>query len=356
MASIHQDKRTKIWSVRYTSHNGSRLSKSLQTKIKDVAEDRLKVWMKDDFPKLTISGRRLSDLLKFWKRQTTTGDSHKKKVQAHWKEFQEYFDDAPVSGMTRDMINEYFIYWKEERTKKNGDIVSETYRGNFFRSLRLVWRWSVERKHAIEYVFIDVKNLKTAVRKKSLSPHQIEKLLNAAADKPLYQKFIWFMILTGCRPSELWKIRHADRDHKNVFFYDSKTGDTTFPITTAIENILSDIKAMQPPDTEFVFSDEKGNHMAYDTLGDICRRYLDAAGFTNYRPYDIRHSVITLWAGELAAFKVKRLARHKHIATTMNYVDETALDISEYDMNVLTYGMPKDKVTGKRLRIIHFDD
>ena len=356
MASIHQDKRTKIWCVRYTSPDGKRLSKSLQTKIKDVAEDRLKGWQKDDEPKLMVTGRRLSDLLEFWKRQTTTGEAHKEKVETHWKEFQEYFDDVSVSEMTRDMINDYYIYWKEERTVKGGGLAAETYRNNFFRSLRLVWRWSIERKHAIENIFIDIKNLKTAVRKKSLSPHQLGELLNAAADKPLYQKFLIFMLLTGCRPSELWKLKHADRDHKNVFFYDSKTGDTTFPITTAIENVLSEIKALQTPDTEFVFSNENGEHMGYDTVGGICRKYLDDAGFKDYRPYDIRHTVITLWASELPAFKVKRLARHKHISTTMGYIDESALDISETDMNILTYGWPKDKVTGERPRIITFDD
>ena len=169
MANIQKDPRIKIWSVRYEI-NGNQRTTSLKTKNEDVAYDRFQVWLKEEFPKLTSEEKRLSDLLDFWLSQTDTGDSHQNKVKAHWNEFKDYFDNVPATEITRDAINEYFIYWKTERIVKSGEIASETYRSNFFRSLRLAWLFALDRRYIIgDNVFQDIKKLKTSVRKKTMS-------------------------------------------------------------------------------------------------------------------------------------------------------------------------------------------
>ena len=104
---------------------------SLRTKNEDVAHDRFQIWLKEEFPNLTSQEKSLSDLLTFWLSQTDTSDSHQNKVKAHWNEFKDYFDNVPATEITRDAINEYFIYWKTERTIKGGKIASETYRSNW---------------------------------------------------------------------------------------------------------------------------------------------------------------------------------------------------------------------------------
>jgi integrase len=337
MPSKNCDKRTGIYEVRYYEGKKGR-TKSLKTKDEQTAEIRFQEWLELEYPKIKYRDKCLNDLLKEWILSDKSGESHRNKVKMHWNEFSDYFKNSPITSMNTKKIDKYFLYWREERKKQRSEeLVSKTYIHNHFRHLKIVWNWAEKKKYVTSNIFIDINNTKPTERKGALSSYQLQQLINAADDNQLYQNFILFLILTACRLKEFSTLKYEHIDYKYVHFIDSKTGDTKFLKTPELEKIIQEIRTAQKNNPPYLFSNIDGKHFSYYTLHSIVRRYLDKAGFNNYVPYHIRHSVITLWASKIPAFIVKALARHKHLSTTMKYVDETELLVDPTQLNVLSY-------------------
>ena len=181
------------------------------------------------------------------------------------------------------------------------------------------------------------KRLRTPV----LTMAEADRLVASADER--YRTAIWLLVLAGLRPSELCGLRVADLDFDDhtvsvtevqmwvkgalvVKGPKTDSGLRTIPIP---EWLVADLRvhlderaealgaALGPDDRVYV--SPRGKAMLDHTLWRIVTRACDSAGITRIRPYDLRHSHVSLLIDVGAHPKaISERMGHTEIGVTMN--------------------------------------
>jgi integrase len=141
-------------------------------------------------------------------------------------------------------------------------------------------------------------------------------IIEAFAKHPHYRyytAYVQFCFFTGCRPSEAiglqWK--HIDFDNSVVKFRQAvvfgegyqptvKDGLKTqekrdFPINNQLREILTAHKSEEAKPNDFVFSAKEGGFIRVNNFANVAwRKVLESCGIEYRKPYQTRHSFITL--------------------------------------------------------------
>ncbi|MGK7926261.1 MAG: tyrosine-type recombinase/integrase [Spirulina sp.] len=124
-----------------------------------------------------------------------------------------------------------------------------------------------------------------------------------------YYKYVYFLWLTGCRPSEAVALKwdNVDIKRKRIIFCEGqviasgrtvkKQGTKTvpsrfFPINAELHDLLSSI----PDKTGYVFKNLKGKSISQQALVGVWKRLLESMNIPYRIPYQLRHTMISYHA------------------------------------------------------------
>jgi len=208
-------------------------------------------------------------------------------------------------------------------------------------------------KHAVKHGIL-IRNIAEAVdpprpehkEMVTLTPEQVNKLLDAVLDTPYYHLF-YIAIYTGLRRSELLALRwsHIDLDlatlsvvetlhqlHNREFVFrqpKSKKGRRLVALSPSLSLLLRDHKAKQELDrmllgkqllpNDLVFSNPDGSPLQPDGITKAFTRIARSIGLYGVRFHDLRHTHATLmlWQGIHPKIVSERLG-HSSIAITLD--------------------------------------
>jgi integrase/recombinase XerD len=265
--------------------------------------------------KPVVEGMKLRQILRKWK----SWNGHLSKdylytMDIYWKHMVTYFGNIPMNAITLDMFMGYISYLRKQKHSK-------TYLGIKLRCLKAVFNWAFKNEYCEKEIFRRIPMPKGTRRIEFLSKDEIKKLLAAAADKPLYQAFLEFMLATGCRRGEFYNLKWKDINHTYIEF-NGKTGRRTFPLQPHIQKILDKIWNYQGKHSAWVLSDRCGRHFkGLDTPSKIARRYIDKAGLKKtYVGHTLRHTFASHLVMEgIPIYTVSKLLGHTNVNTTERY-------------------------------------
>ncbi len=155
-----------------------------------------------------------------------------------------------------------------------------------------------------------------------LSHHEEESRMHVA--------IIRLLLLTGCRSSEIVKLRWKEYRGGHLYLEDSKTGPRTVWLSSAARWILD----RRPRTSPWVFpSSRAGKPVDLTSVGDFWRGLRSEARLQDVRLHDLRHTYasIAVMTGE-NILTVGRLLGHNDPGTTLKYThlaDETVARAAE---------------------------
>lgn len=176
--------------------------------------------------------------------------------------------------------------------------------------------------------------------RKVLSDSEIEQIINiplrprqSKKTKLFYDTFFSILAYTGCRPIEASKLHKDDIDSGAgmITFRDTKTHENRIvPIAPPLQNVLEIYVKTLKTEKLFPSKIRKDGYIEKSTWNYVFNKRLKELGIK--RPgvvlYSLRHSFITrLIEEDVNIFKVQRLAGHKQIDTTANYVHLATRDL-----------------------------
>jgi integrase len=155
-----------------------------------------------------------------------------------------------------------------------------------------------------------------------LDADQLQRLLNTLAVWPdrMSSSFVMFLLHTGLRRGELFKLRWEDIDMERrlIILRDPKGKvDTTLPLSNKAVDVLRCIP--RDYETEYVFYG-KGGQQRVDFSGPW-KRIRKAAGLpNNFRLHGLRHHFASALVSDgVDIYTVSKLLTHKDIKTTQRY-------------------------------------
>jgi integrase len=162
-------------------------------------------------------------------------------------------------------------------------------------------------------------------KQRFLTPEELQRLAAVLAThkNQSVANAIRLLILTGCRKSEILKLKWDDIGGEHITIWESKTGKRLVAMTDEIRAILLAIPRSNSNPHVIVGEcfDAEGNGTHYDNLNNAWRRIRTKAKLEGVRIHDLRHTYAshTLAGGESLA-SIRELLGHKQIKTTMRYV------------------------------------
>lgn len=191
-------------------------------------------------------------------------------------------------------------------------------------------------------------------RERFLSKEEIERLARVLDDADANLTESWFMtaairllLLTGCRHSEIQKLKWAYVREDHIGLPDSKTGARRIPLPPAAKAVLDAVPLV--PGNEYVFAGLVENQHITD-FQRPWRRIRKKAGLPKVRIHDLRHTYASnaVMSG-LNIVMVGKLLGHTQIQTTMRYAhlaDSAVKDAARDVSNALSEAMmPATKPT-----------
>lgn len=279
-----------------------------------------------------IGGIKLSEILDKWKRYNSKGKSdwYKIDVEKHYGKFIEFFQDSYAHTLTKDDLLK-FRENNENRGLSNSSLAVR------FRTIKAVWNWARDNEYIEKDIFHKFPIPRTNVRKEWLTLKQLEKVIKAANDNKLYQGYLNFLIVTGFRIGELYRLKWVNIFETHIFLEKTKKGETELiQMRPNFKEILEQIWDNQEKHGNYVFSNKYGERLSYYTLHSIIKKYLIKAGFNDYVPHHLRHSFGSNLVVEKKTdiYRIKELMRHKDVQTTQRYAKITGKDISDEEANI----------------------
>lgn len=182
------------------------------------------------------------------------------------------------------------------------------------------------------------KNKKTPV--KPLTLDEYKKLLTAIDDGFMHSQYnprmfraLKILMLTGCRTTEITRLKKANVDLENGFIYltESKNNEEKHPLGQPAIDELRIALQEAPADSEYVFPATRGGPNALLDLRKAHEWALERAGLPKMRKHDYRHSFISIGTDTLGMSiqAVSKTIGHADIATTAIYShisDKTRLE------------------------------
>lgn len=134
--------------------------------------------------------------------------------------------------------------------------------------------------------------------------------------------FLWLLIYTGARPSEIAKARREDLHGDRIILASHKTAESTG----------EDRVIFLPPQAQTLLAGlpraKDGRLIGIGSPRHLWRKILADTGLANLRMYDLRHSFASIGISHgLSLDDVRELLGHKSTATTLRYahlIDENA--------------------------------
>lgn len=166
---------------------------------------------------------------------------------------------------------------------------------------------------------IGVKRNKMSKAERFLSPNEFA-LLGAAierhrAEKPLHAAALTLLVLTGCRRSEITRLRWGEVKGSRLYLADTKTGARTVQLPSHATRILSQLPRRRPD--SHVFDVGNGKSIRLDKFWNAIRR---ETGLHNVRLHDLRHSFASHAARLALPLPIsQRLLGHLCVESTARY-------------------------------------
>lgn len=164
-------------------------------------------------------------------------------------------------------------------------------------------------------------------RHRYLSPNEVRALgvvLNQPTTSASARKaavIIRLLILTGARRSEIEGLKWSEVDFRFGMLRKetSKTGAKIIPLARAALLILEDERNWSSGNQEWVFPGERGDGH-YDSLGKEWNRIRKAAGISDVRIHDLRHTFASFGAGGGVGLPlIGGILGHSQASTTQRY-------------------------------------
>ncbi|MDR1112411.1 MAG: tyrosine-type recombinase/integrase [Bacteroidales bacterium] len=190
-------------------------------------------------------------------------------------------------------------------------------------------------------------------KKKEIKPLSLDeyKRLFAAMEEGITQSpysprmfsALKILMLTGCRTSEITKLKKSNLDLEGGFLYldDSKNDSNKIPLGAPAVKEIRKALAESPEDSEYVFPATRGNPGAVLDLRKAHVWALNRAGLRHLRKHDFRHSFISVGTDIIGVpiQAVSSAIGHKKVSTTEIYShmkDKTRLQTAEAITTAIT--------------------
>ena len=210
MASISANKKTGIYYL-WIKIDGKWKGISLRTKKLNEARKHAKEIEQKH------SGLSLSKLYENWElSKFFRSDRYKKDVKNYMIKFIKEFGDVSASSITKDNLFDYqmLLY-------NNG--LNENSIGIIMRGIKAVFNHGYKEELVPTRPFLGFSILQGEHRTSFLSKSEIQKLLEAASERPLIRLYIEFILVTGCRVGELKNLGWAQINDYFIEFYGKET-------------------------------------------------------------------------------------------------------------------------------------
>ena len=164
---------------------------------------------------------------------------------------------------------------------------------------------------------VGIRRYRETRRERFLLPEEYRSLAAVLARHqsryPLHSAAVQLLVLTGCRQSEIIKLKWADYREGKLFLSDSKTGPRTVWLAQAARDVFDNL----PRKNRWVFSAEEPKRCHLDKFW---QRVRSEAGLNDVRLHDLRHSYasVALQNGE-TILTIGRLLGHGKASTTLRY-------------------------------------
>ena len=333
---------TKNWTIFYIDVDGRRTSKSLGHQNEPLARAQHKEFM-EELKRKRTSTLKLSNILAAYKK---AGDKPRKKrtleeAERHWMIFQKYFKNCPVYRITEEKIFEYVSWLNSRKHHITGEPLSKNSHEGNKRTVKGIWNFA--RKSGLvadDNIWKRIEIKDASPRKQAMTPEQIQTLIDAASDNRIYQCAIEIMAYTALRPAEFADLKWVDVGDEYLTLHDTKNRETYDVLLRPwMKDAFNTLNSLQPKNTEYVWSNEKGKRFSYHTLSKMVKRYLKRIGLGQYTLYTLKKSLITNLQKmkKLTPQEAQIVGRHKSFHTTMKYYtlykDE---DISDEKMDMMS--------------------
>jgi len=176
--------------------------------------------------------------------------------------------------------------------------------------LRSCWNWGLRKKLVRENPWLDVRVKVAPKQKTPFTREEVETILQAfnLPEYAHYRDFAEFLLMVGCRPGEAIGLRwrHLTSDCSAIWIGESlgrekrqkptKTGkERRFELTTRIQQMLLSRRPEGCSPDDLVFSSVEGKPIDDKNFSKrYWRKALEKAGVTYRRPYNARHSFVSI--------------------------------------------------------------
>jgi integrase/recombinase XerD len=230
----------------------------------------------------------------------------------------------------RSVIDRYFQYLSNQDRMTDSLIsASITALKNFFGFLHDMELISVN-----PMLGVPTPKYERPLQNTALSMEECNLLLKAAIRRdPFFRQefvFIWFMILSGLRISEVRYLRHSSVNLNKRIVHVSEGSKTTTRSVAISEDLANEIKRyIDHPfyqkganqGDEFLFH-HKGKQFSYEKAVNLLKKCSMEAGLNRIvRPHDLRRTTgYLMQLGGCSIIETQRQLGHKDLATTLRYV------------------------------------
>ena len=183
--------------------NGKKKAISLKTKSKNLAYPKSKEVLHE------YLGYFLHELLDDWNNYHMVMRSRRYKEDmkhaishfSDWLKMVALEEDTPIDQLKKQHLLSYMAYMYQT-LKWNQSTV-----GRQMRTLQAIFNWGYDKDKIKNKVFRKIKLPSSKQKLYFLQHGDIVKLLEAASENPLHQAWIEFLLITGCRTSEIKNLR-----------------------------------------------------------------------------------------------------------------------------------------------------
>lgn len=281
--------------------------------------------------------------------------------KACWiKNFRKYFEDETLLGNIRYVDLETYQSHLKRKPTWYGSKRTDASVNREMSCLRHIFSKAVEWEMMEENPFDKGKSLKIKENNKRyryLSKDEIDRFLDNCI-RPWFKDIAMVDLFSGLRKKELLGLKWEQIKGDFIYLSKTKTDEARqVPILQDDEeidlmDILADIKQRNQLKSEYVFIDEKGNHINTHRLNYALKGTLRCAGIEDFKFHDLRHtfaSHFVMNGGSLKA--LQEMLGHKNITMTMRYA-HLSKEHKKNEIKVLS-GLIKSKSKGVVTKLTH---
>ncbi len=195
-----------------------------------------------------------------------------------------YFESYKAGELTYENVEKFLEDKKETRFEGN----------RAYQVLSRMYSWARKKRILQNDPCSGVEQYEEVPRQRWLRESELKRILKAAdKEEPLYREAVWWLLLHGSRPSEVYdrlqkkgiRWENIDADAQEWYKPQTKTTSHLVPLTQAAMDVLERVKKLQRNGSDFVFP-----RMRWDGL---TKRLRARSKVKDFRLYDFRASSAT---------------------------------------------------------------